>query len=336
MDLKISGNKIKKEIEKIRNIKDLDRAWQKYLGKRGEVLKIFRDLKNLSRSDREKVGKKANELKVKIQALIKKRKSEIEKLKKEDKKSIDVTLPGKKISIGHLHLLSRVLEEIEEIFKTMGFQIVQGPEIESEWYNFDALNLPKDHPARDIWDTLWLKDPENKGKESKCLLRTHTSPVQIRYMEKHNPPFRIVAPGRIFRHEATDTTHDIQFYQLEGLMVGKNISLANLKAVLIDFFWNFFGKKVKARFRTGFFPFTEPSIEVDILGDVGKGKGREWLELLGAGMVHPNVLKAVGLNPKNWQGFAFGMGVDRLAMIKYKVDDIRLFYNGNLQFLKQF
>jgi len=194
--------------------------------------------------------------------------------------------------------------------------------METEWYNFDALNIPKDHPARDLWDTLYLKNG--------LLLRAHTSPVQIRYVEKNNPPLRIIVPGRVFRYEATDASHEVNFYQIEGLMVGRDISAANFKAIIQEFFRRFFGKPVDIRVRPSYFPFVEPGFEVDMKGEKG------WLEMMGAGMVHPNVLKNAGLIPKNWQGFAFGMGMDRLAMMKYKINDIRLFYSGDLRFLKQF
>jgi len=326
MDLKSLKIKAQEKIQKVKELKDLDSLWREYIGKKGKISKIFNTLKDLSEEERRRVGKQANEIKEQIRHLIEERRKELlekETSKQEMESGIDVTLPGKKIEGGHLHPLTQVLERIEEIFGKMGFSIVEGPDIENEWYNFDALNIPKDHPARDLWDTLWLKIP-------KLLLRTHTSPVQIHYMEKNNPPFRIVVPGRVFRYEATDFSHEIQFYQLEGLMVDKDISLANLKAILIQFFKNFFGREVKIRFRPGYFPFTEPSIEADI-----RLNGK-WMEVLGAGMVHPNVFKAARLNPNNWQGFAFGMGVDRLTMLKYKINDIRLFYNGDLRFLEQF
>ena len=247
---------------------------------------------------------------------------------------IDVSVPGKRADSGHLHPLTQARRNVEEIFQLMGFSIVEGPEIENEWYNFDALNIPKDHPARDLWDTFWLKNG--------LLLRTHTSPVQIRHMEKNNPPLRIIAPGRIYRHEATDASHDMQFYQVEGLMIGKDISVANFKAIIQEFLQRFLNRKLKTRLRPGFFPFTEPSFELDIQCSICQGKGCStcsrtgWIELCPGGMVHPNVLKAGGYNPKNWQGFAFGMGMDRLTMMKYKINDIRLFYNGDLRFLKQF
>ena len=238
-------------------------------------------------------------------------------------KKIDVTAPGKRPERGHLHPLTLVQNKAIDIFSSMGFEVAEGPEVETEYYNFDALNIPKNHPARDMWDTFWLKN----GK----LLRTHTSPVQIRYMETNQPPFRLIAPGKVFRYEATDATHEAQFYQLEGLMVGKEITLANLKAVMEVFFQKFFGEKnIKVRLRPSYFPFVEPGVEVDIWF---KGK---WMEIAGAGMVHPKVLENVKIDPREWQGFAFGMGIDRLAMIKYKIDDVRLFYSGDLRFIKQF
>jgi len=215
--------------------------------------------------------------------------------------------------------------------------VVEGPEIENEWYNFDALNIPKDHPARDMWDTLYLKP-------QKLLLRTHTSPVQIRYLERNQPPLRIIVPGRVYRREATDASHEINFYQVEGLMVDRKgkVSVANFKAIIEEFVKRFFGQSVQIRLRPSFFPFTEPSFEVDISCVVCSQKGCStcqgtgWIEAMGAGMVHPNVFKNAGLNPQEWQGFAFGMGMDRLAMMKYKINDIRLFYGGDLRFLNQF
>lgn len=240
-----------------------------------------------------------------------------------DRNGIDVTVPGKKIEHGHLHPITQAQKKASDIFSSMGFEIVEGPEVETEYYNFDALNIPKDHPARDLWDTFWLKN----GR----LMRTHTSPVQIRYMETHQPPLRIIVPGRTFRYEATDATHEIQFYQLEGLMIGEDITLANLKAVMETFFQEFFGSKsIQVRLRPSYFPFVEPGVEVDM-----KYK-KKWMEIAGAGMVHPKVLENIKLNPRQWQGFAFGMGIDRLAMLKYKIDDMRLFYSSDLRFIKQF
>lgn len=228
---------------------------------------------------------------------------------------------------GHLHPLSQIMWQAAKIFGEMGFVVAEGPEIETEDYNFDKLNIPGDHPARDMWDTFWLK-PENTKK----LLRTHTSPVQARYMEANKPPLRIIAPGKVFRNEATDNTHEAQFFQLEGLVVDKDISLANLKATLEKFFSKFFGEQMEVRFRPSFFPFTEPSVEVDMK----KSGSEKWIEIMGAGMVHPKVLQAVGLDPKEWSGFAFGCGVDRLAIMKYGFDDVRTLYQDDLRFLEQF
>lgn len=237
---------------------------------------------------------------------------------------------------GHLHPMTKMIQEINSIFFSLGFEIVDGPEMESEYYNFDALNVPKDHPSRDMQDTFWIK-----GKKE-TVLRTHTSNVQIRYMEKHEPPIRIISPGKVFRNEATDATHEAMFYQIEGLMVDENVTLANLKGVLEIFFEKFFGKKIRVRFRPSFFPFVEPGAEVDMSCFKCEGKGCSickntgWIEILGAGMVHPNVLKAVGIDSDKYQGFAFGGGIERLGMLKYGIDDMRLFYSGDLRFVNQF
>ena len=225
---------------------------------------------------------------------------------------------------GHLHPLTIVTNDAVSIFNKMGFSVALGPEMEDEWHNFDALNVPKDHPARDMQDTVFIK-----GKKE-TVLRTHTSPVQIRYMEKHKPPIRIIVPGKVFRQEATDATHEAQFHQIEGLYVDKNVTLAHLKGVLLEFFKKFLGKDAEIRLRPGYFPFVEPGVEVDL-----KFKG-EWLEVLGAGMVHPNVLKNVNINPEVYRGFAFGMGTDRLMMMKYNIPDVRLSYQGDLRFVSQF
>jgi len=345
INLKLLKNQIKKAIDSAKDLKELNDIFKRYLGKRGELTQVLRSLEKLPKAKRVKIGKEANELKNFLRIKYDQKVQEIkEKIKKETAKIewIDITRPGKKPVLGHLHPLSQVKNKTEEIFQLMGFSVVEGPEVETEWYNFDALNIPKDHPARDIWDTFWLRQNEIKNQKSKLLLRTHTSPVQIRYMEKNNPPLRIIVPGRVFRHEATDASHEINFYHIEGLMVDKDISAANFKAIIEEFFKRFFEKPIKIRLRPSYFPFTEPSFEVDMTCLNCKGKGCSvcqktgWMEMMGAGMVHPNVFKAAGLNPKNWQGFAFGMGLDRLAMMKYKIDDIRLFYSGDLRFLKQF
>ena len=259
-----------------------------------------------------------------------------------NKKFIDITAPGKKTEKGHLHPLTQAIDKFCDIFQSMGFEVADGPELETEYYNFDALNIPANHPARAMQDTFWLKNPkvgnivikpeEGEHKSQKYLLRTHTSNVQIRYMEQNKPPFRIVCPGdRVFRMEATDATHETQFYQIECLMIDKKTNLANLKYVMKIVLQRFFDdENIDIRFRASFFPFVEPGVEVDM-----KFKGK-WLEVGGAGMVNPKVLDNVKLNPNEWQGFAFGFGLDRLIMIKNKIDDVRLFYSGDLRFLKQF
>lgn len=345
MDIKNLKKQAQKELNLLVKIDDLKEFEKKYLGKKGKVTELLRSLKNLPQKERRLIGKEANELRDKLMLAIKAKKEEIKRNEIEEKEKqewIDITVPAKKIEKGHLHPLTQVAEKVEEIFMSLGFSVIEGPEIENEWYNFDALNIPKDHPARDLWDTFWIKEPSTKNQEPKLLLRTHTSPVQIHYMEKHKPPLRIISPGRIYRYEATDASHEINFYQVEGLMIDKDVSVANFYFIMEEFFKLFFGKETKIRLRPSFFPFTEPSFEIDVLCSICKGKGcsvcsqRGWIEIAGAGMVHPNVLKAVKINPKKWQGFAFGMGLDRLAMMKYKINDIRLFYSSDLRFLKQF
>ncbi len=253
-----------------------------------------------------------------------------------EKDWLDVSASGKKIDRGHLHPISIVTKQIMDIFTSMGFEIADGPEVESEYYNFDALNVPKDHPARDMHDTFWI------GGKTETILRTHISTIQIRYMEKNKPPIRIVSPGRVFRYEATDATHGFQFHYVEGLMVGENISLANLKTVILCFFRDLLGTNLYLRLRPSYFPFVEPGVEVDLSCFKCKGVGcpvckhSGWIEVMGAGVVHPRVLENVGIDSKKWQGFAFGGGLDRIAMLKYGIDDSRLFYESDLRFIKQF
>jgi len=363
INLKLFKKQAKKEIEKARDLKDLNEVFNKYLGKKGELTRILRSLEKLPKLRRAKIGSEVNKLKDFLKIRFDQRAEEIkEKIKKEAeaREWLDITLPGKRPLLGHLHPLTQVKRKVEEIFQSMGFSVVEGPEIETEWYNFDALNIPKDHPARDLWNTLWLKNkglqpprhpPSSRGGGplAKLLLRTHTSPVQIRYMEKNQPPLRIIVPGRVFRHEATDASHEINFYHIEGLMLSKDISVANFKAVISEFFKRFFNREIAIRMRPSYFPFVEPGFEVDIICLICGGKGCSacgqsgWMEMMGAGMVHPAVFKNSGLVPTphqysggGWQGFAFGMGFDRLAMMKYKINDIRLFYSGDLRFLQQF
>jgi phenylalanyl-tRNA synthetase alpha chain len=234
---------------------------------------------------------------------------------------------------GHAHPISKMIAEINSIFSELGFSFAEGPEMETTWYNFDSLNVPKDHPSRDMQDTFYVD-----GKTD-MVMRTHTSPVQMRYMESHTPPIRVIVPGKVFRNEATDATHEAQFFQLEGLMVGEGVSLGHLKGTLEYFFARFFGGDVEVRFRPSFFPFVEPGVEVDmrLVGDGAPSKLKDrWIEIMGAGMVHPNLLKNAGIDPAKYQGFAFGMGIDRLAVMKYGIDDIRLLYNGDLRVVNQF
>jgi phenylalanyl-tRNA synthetase alpha chain len=340
INLKSFQKRVEKEIEKARELKELDEIFKRYFGKKGEIKKLFKIVSKIPKKKRAKFGEKLGKLKedliAKFETKAKGLKEKYEK-EAEEREWVDITMPGKKVEIGSLNPLTLARRKIEEIFQSMGFEVVEGPEIEDEWHNFDALNIPPDHPARDVLSlgkTLYLKDGG--------LMRSHTSSVQIRYLEKNQPPLKIIVPGKVFRSEAIDASHEIDFWQLEGLMVGKNISVANFKAIIEEFLKKFFEKEVKIRLRPSYFPFTEPSFEVDISCVFCQGEGclvcknSGWLECGGAGMVHPNVFKNCKLNPREWQGFAFGMGVNRLAMLKYKIPDIRLFNSGDLRFLKQF
>lgn len=326
MDLAKLKKQAFEELEKIKSPEDLEQFRIKYLGRKsGELTAILRSLKDLSIAERKKLGPQANKLR---EDLEKEFESKAKKLqaKKLKPSIIDITAPGKKVAHGHLHPLTLIMRKIEEIFLSMGFKIVEGTDIETEHYNFDALNIPPDHPARDSWNTFWLKT-----KPEKLLLRTHTSPMQVRYMEKNNPPFRIIVPGRCFRYEATDASHSHTFYQLEGLMVDRHISVANFKAVIEEFLKKIFGEDIETRMTPSYYPFVEPGFDISM-----KYPSGQWLEIMGAGMVHPNVFKAAGYVPGDWQGFAFGIGIDRIAMMKYKINDVRLLYSEDLRFLNQF
>ena len=352
--MKVSKKKVKKELNSVKNLKDLEGISKKYLGRQSELTLILRSLAKMPKAKRIKDGKEANNLKDYIKEILKEKAKQINpfSVSPENNDWFDITAPGKKPILGHLHPLTLARREVQNIFESMGFSVIEGPEMENEWYGFDALNIPKNHPARDAWDTFWLRQNEIKNQKSKIknerlLLRPHTSPVQIRYLEKNNPPLRIIAPGTVFRHEATDASHEFQLFQVEGLMVGKDISASNFKAIINEFFSRFFKKPVKSRLRPDFFPFTEPSFDVSITCVICDGKGcpvckqTGWVEVAGAGMVHPNVLKNSGLIPhqysgSGWQGWACGFGLERLAMMKYKINDIRLFRSGDLRFLNQF
>jgi len=334
------------EIEKIKpSDKALFELEKKYVGRKSEFIAILKSLKNLTPEEKKKIGELANVTKNQIWEIIKNKRAEISESSFDAKKEeIDVTIPGKKKSVGHWNPISLVRHDIENIFTSMGYEIIEGPEVETEWYNFDALNIPADHPARDMQDTFWIRQKINNKnlKEESLSMRSQTSAVQARYMEKNKPPFRIIVPGKCFRREATDTTHDHTFYQFEALVVGEKINVGNLKFTAKEFFSAFFKQDVNVRLRPSYFPFTEPSFEFDISCTVcgGSGcrtcKGGGWLELGGAGMVNQNVFASAGYLRNKYQGFAWGFGLERLAMMKYKIDDVRLFHSGDLRFVKQF
>lgn len=337
INLEKMKRQVREELKKIQDVKSLEHLKIKYLGrKRGLLTSVLRALKDLPLAQKREIGPKANALKNEIESAITKKFQDL-KLLSAQRSTVDVTMPGKKIRAGHLHPLTKIEQKVRDIFRGLNFSVVEGPEVETEYHNFDALNIPHDHPARDMWDTFWLSRKESAKEGANLLMRTHTSPMQIRYMKKHNPPFQIIVPGRVFRYEATDASHEINFYQVEGLMVGEDISLSNFKYIIEQFFRQLFGNKTEIRFRPSYFPFVEPGLEVDIkLNTKSPSLNASWLEVMGAGMVHPNVFKAVGYNPKYVKGFAFGLGLERLAMIKYGIPDIRLFYSADLRFINQF
>ncbi len=323
------------EKSKIKNLNFLNEIKVKYLGKSGEVSLLMKNMKNISPQDRPAFGKKVNEIRDYIESNLAKIETELaekEKKAKLKKEKIDVTIPVK-INKGSLHPITTVKNEITEIFTGLGFEVLEGPEVETDYYNFQMLNIPKDHPARDMQDTFYFSD--------NLLLRTHTSPMQARTMEVKKPPIRMVCPGKVYRAD-DDATHSPIFNQIEGLVIDKKITLCDLKGILDEFVKIFFNKNTKTRFRPSYFPFTEPSVEVDASCSEcgGKGckvcKGTGWIEILGAGMVNPKVLDNAGIDSKKYSGFAFGLGIDRMAMIKYKINDLRLMYENDIRFLKQF
>jgi len=321
------------------NLEALNDTRVKYLGKKGELTGILRGMGKLPPEERPLVGKIVNEARAELESLLESKQEELRGKELENRlasERIDVTLPGRRTPLGHLHPLTLTLNRIKEIFLNMGFSIEEGPEIEKDYYNFEALNLPKDHPARDMQDSFYITED--------ILMRTQTSPVQARTMEAHEPnsPIRMIAPGRVYRRDDYDASHSPMFTQVEGLVIDKGISLADLKGTLELFLRQIFNDKVKVRLRPSFFPFTEPSTEVDVSCVMchGEGckvcKGTGWLEILGAGMVHPHVLEMSGYDPHQVSGFAFGLGVERIAMLSYGIDDLRLFYDNDMRFLQQF
>ena len=303
----------------------LEDAKASFLGKGGRLTELLKSLGKLPAGERPAAGARINAAKAGIEALLEKRRQELADARLSQAlaaEALDVSLPGRGLGVGGLHPVSRTLQRIESLFGSMGFAVADGPEIEDDFHNFTALNTPENHPARSMHDTFYV--------EGGMVLRTHTSPIQVRYMEEHAPPIKIIAPGRVYRVDS-DATHSPMFHQVEGLWIDENVSFADLKAVFTEFLRRFFERDdLRVRFRPSFFPFTEPSAEIDM------GFGDGWLELSGAGQVHPNVLRAVGIDPERYQGFAFGMGPDRLAMLRYGVDDLRLFFENDLRFLRQF
>ena len=320
-----------------RSSADLEQARVRFLGRQGVLTQLLRSLGTLAPEERRLVGAAANEAKRMLEALLEERLAEAlesERRAQRTRARLDLTLPGRRPARGVLHPLTRVHDEIVAIFAGLGFSVVDGPEVETDYYNFEALNIPRDHPARDMQDTLYLTES--------TLLRTHTSPVQIRTMLAQKPPVRIIVPGRVFRRDVADASHSPMFHQVEGLAVDRNVTMADLKGTLGLFAREMFGPESRIRFRPSFFPFTEPSAEVDVLCFVCHGQGCRlckqggWLEILGSGMVHPQVLKNVGYDPEDVMGWAFGMGIERIAMLKYGIDDLRLFFDNDLRFLRQF
>jgi phenylalanyl-tRNA synthetase alpha chain len=313
-----------------------------YLGRRGQLTQILRGLGSLTPEERRSTGAAANRAKTALEDGLQRR---LESLRRPEADgaadTIDVTLPGRPVEAGGLHPTTLIVREICDIFASMGFQVVEGPEVEWDRYNFEMLNIPKDHPARDMWNTLWVDYTDENG-DRPILLRTHTSPMQARTMEKQDPPVRVVVPGKCYRYEATDATHEWHFYQIEGLAVDQGITFADLKGTLFEFARRLFGAERRIRFRCDYFPFVEPGVDMSIDCFACSGHGCRicsetgWIEIMGAGMVHPKVLEGAGYDPSVYTGFAFGMGPERIAMLRYGIDDIRLFYSNDLRFLRQF
>lgn len=325
------------DIKNTTTTSELDAVRVKYLGKKGSLTMILRGMGSLSNDERPVIGKLGNEVRVEIEEYLEKAFEGLKSKEKSERLSseiIDISMPGRTIKRGLKHPLTLVLDEVKEIFTGMGFSIVEGPEIELDYYNFEAMNIPKNHPARDVQDTFYINDD--------VVLRTHTSPMQARYMEKNEPPIKIIVPGRVYRSDTPDASHSPVFTQIEGLVVDEGITMGNLKGTLDIFAKRLFGEDTKTKFRPHHFNFTEPSAEVDVSCTVCRGKGCKvckgtgWIEILGCGMVHVKVLENCGVNSKKYSGFAFGIGLERIAIIKYGIDDIRLFYENDVRFLNQF
>lgn len=343
MDIEAIKKEVNSQIQQVSSAKELEELRFKYLGRKGVVVQLTGSIPNLPREERSAFGQQVNDLKNKIIFLIEEKQKTLGVPGGEPEAAlIDVGMPGISQDLGRLHPITQVINEICGIFKQMGFLVVEGPDIETEYNNFTALNIPLEHPSRDAFDTFYIKSQMQSAKSQKLLLRSHTSPVQIRVMQARKPPLAVIVPGRVYRPDATDASHLFMFHQIEGFMVDTNIRFSDLKGVLEAFIKSVFGKDVKMRFRPHFFPFTEPSAEVDIACAICKGKGcpscgrKGWLEILGSGMIHPNVFRHVGYDPQKYTGFAFGMGIERIASLKHGINDIRLFFENDLRFLNQF
>ncbi|MEE0809238.1 MAG: phenylalanine--tRNA ligase subunit alpha [Acutalibacteraceae bacterium] len=324
-------------IEATQNAQDIDAVRVKYLGKKGELTAILKQMGGLPAEERPKMGQLVNQAKAELEAVLEEKNNDMKAKATEEKlraETIDITMPAKTAKTGKLHPLNTVLNDMIDIFQSMGFDVLDGPEVETDHYNFECLNVPADHPARDMQDTFYLGEG--------LLLRTQTSAAQIRTMETRKPPIRVICPGRVFRADEVDATHSPVFHQIEGLVVDKGVTMCDLKGVLEQFAHEIYGEDTKVKFRPSFFPFTEPSVEVDVSCSEcgGKGcrvcKGAGWIEILGAGMVHPNVLRSCGIDPEVYSGFAFGIGLDRLTTTRYKISDIRLLFENDKRFLDQF
>lgn len=339
---------VQKALEGVQDLSMLKKVETKHFGRKSKLSLLMRELGKMSGEEKREMGPILQKTKQELYSALEHKKEELEVASIDwEAERIDVTLPGitntprfRQDYGGHGNPVMKVRREVEDIFIGMGFEIADGPDVETEWHNFDALNIPPNHPARDAWDTFWLN--EVTSEDDRLLLRAHTSPVQIRYMKTHTPPFRIIVPGRCFRNEATDATHEHTFNQFEALMVGDDVHVGNFKYIAQEFFSKFFEKEINVRLRPSFFPFTEPSFEFDIscmmCGGEGCGvcKKTGWIEIGGAGMVNQAVFEAAGYERGKYQGFAWGWGLDRIAMIKYKIDDVRLFHSGDLRFIRQF
>jgi phenylalanyl-tRNA synthetase alpha chain len=315
------------EINSVTGLDELEEVRIKFLGRKGLFTELFEEFKKLPKEEKPKYGQVLNKAKTSAQKVFNEFKAKLESSSEEMQEYIDLTLPGRGVELGSKHILTQTLDEIKQIFKSLGFSVYEGPELESDHNNFEMLNFPPDHPARDMQDTFFIND--------KFLLRTHTSPVQVRLMETKNPPIRALMPGKVYRNEAISAKSYCLFHQVEGLFVDEDVTFAELKATLVAFLKQFFGENVSYRFRPSFFPFTEPSAEVDVWWQP-KGKEGRWLEILGCGMVDPNVLENVKIDNEKYAGYAFGMGVERIAMLKYGIGDIRVFFDNDKRFLKQF